>query len=54
MIGSTAETARKRTGETVDRRQNNGSVKGGVPSPLPSDLCTCAIALSTAVRGQSH
>ena len=30
----------KKTGETVDSRQNNGSVKGGVPSPLPSDLCT--------------
>ena len=29
--GSTAETARKKTGETVDRRQNNGSVKA-VPS----------------------
>ena len=30
----------KKTGETVDRRQNNGSVKAGVH---------CAIALSTAV-----
>ena len=29
--GSTADTARKKTGETVDRRQNNGSVKAVSP-----------------------
>ena len=29
----------KKTRETVDRRQNNGSV----PSPLPSDLCTAQL-----------
>ena len=33
----------KKTGETVDRRQNNGSVKDGVPSPFPSDLCTAQL-----------
>ena len=26
----------RKTEEAVDRRQNNGSVKGGVPSPLRS------------------
>ena len=33
----------KKTGETVDRRQNNGSVKAVSPSPLPSDLCTAQL-----------
>ena len=32
----------KKTGENVDRRQNNGSVSG-VPSSLPSDLCTAQL-----------
>ena len=49
VIGSTAGNRPKKTGETVDRRQNNGSVKGGVPSPLPSDLCTVQLLFSTAV-----
>ena len=45
---------RKKTGETVDRRRNNESVKAVSPPPLPSDLCTSPIAVSTAVLGQSH
>ena len=38
----------KKTGETVDRRQNNGSVKAVSPRHYPNDLCT-GFALSTAV-----
>ena len=35
--GSTAETARKtETGETVNRRQNNGSVKAVTPRHCPA------------------
>ena len=43
--GSTAETARKKTGETVDRRQNNGSVKAVSLRHCPSTcaLCNCCI-----------
>ena len=35
----------------MDRRQNNGSVKAAAP---PQRLVHCAIAVSTAVLGQSH
>ena len=38
--GSTADTARKNPGETVDRRQNNGSVKAVSPRYCPA---TCAL-----------
>ena len=38
----------KKTGETVDRRQNNGSVKAVSPRHCPA-TCAHAIALSTAV-----
>ena len=38
----------KKTGETVDRRQNNGSVKA-VPLAIAQRLVHRAIALSTAV-----
>ena len=38
----------KKTGETVDRRQNNGSVKA-CPLAIAQRLVHCAIALSTAV-----
>ena len=48
--GSTADTARKRP-ERLDRRQNNGSVKAVSPRHCPA---TSAIAVSTAVLGQSH
>ena len=43
----------KKTGETVDRRQNNGSVKAVSPRHCPA---TCALpnCFSTAVPGQSH
>ena len=40
----------KKTGETVDRRQNNGSVKAVSPRlAIAQRLVHCAIALSTAV-----
>ena len=39
----------KKTGETVDRRQNNGSVKAVSPRHCPA---TCAV--STGMLGQSH
>ena len=38
----------KKTGETVDRRQNNGSVKA-CPLAIAQRLVHCAIAVSTAV-----
>ena len=37
----------------MDRRQNNGSVKG-CPLAIAQRLVHCAIAVSTAVLGQSH
>ena len=40
--GSTAETARKKTGETVDRRQNNRSVKAVSSRHCPA---TCALRI---------
>ena len=48
--GSTADTARLKTGETVDRRQNNGSVK----AVSPRLGVHCAIAVSTAVLGRDN
>ena len=40
----------KKTGETVDRSQNNGSVKAVSPGLATAQrLAHCAIALSTAV-----
>ena len=43
----------KKTGETVDRRQNNGSVKAVSPRHCPAtSALRCAV--STAVLGQSH
>ena len=52
VIGSTAETARKRP-ETVDRRQNNGSVKAVSPRHCPATcaLCNCSF---NCCAGQSH
>ena len=41
----------KKTGETVDRRQNNGSVKE-CPLAIAQRLVHCAIAVSTAVLGR--
>ena len=43
-----------KTGETVDRRQNNGSVKRRCPLAIAQRLVHCATAVSTAVFGQSH
>ena len=37
----------------MDRRQNNGNVNGGVPSPLPSDLCTAQFLFQLPCLG-SH
>ena len=53
VIGSTAETAPKKTGETVDRRQNNGSVKAVSPRHCPA---TCALRNCSfnCCAGQSH
>ena len=45
----------KKTGETVDHRQNNGSVKAvSCPLTIAQRLVHCAIAVSTAVLGQSQ
>ena len=46
----------KKTGETVDRRQNYGSVKAVSPrGPLPSDLCAALHNCSfNCCAGQSH
>ena len=46
----------KKTGETVNRRQNNGNVKAVSPRRCvaTSVLRYYAIAASTAVLGQSH
>ena len=51
--GSTAETVRKKTGETVDRRQNNGSVRAVSPRHCPA---TCALrnCCFNCCAGQSH
>ena len=51
--GSTAETIRKKTGETVDCRQNNGSVKAMSPRHCPA---TCALrnCCFNCCAGQSH
>ena len=51
--GSTAETARKKTGETVDRCQNYGSIK--VVSPRHC-AATCALRNCSfnCCAGQSH
>ena len=43
----------KKTGETVDHRQNNGSVKAVSPRHCPV-TCARVIAVSTAVLRQSH
>ena len=43
----------KKDRRDVDRRQNNGSVKA-VSLAIAQRLVHCAIALSTAVLGQSH
>ena len=37
----------------MDRRQNNGSVKAVSPRHCPVTIVHCAIAVSTAVLGQS-
>ena len=52
VIGSTAEPPEK-TGETVDRRQNNGSVKR---CPLAIAQRTCALCNCSfnCCAGQSH
>ena len=48
---STADTARKRP-ETVDRRQNNGSVKAVSPRHwLPIDLCTAQLLFQLLCLG---
>ena len=46
----------KKTGETVDRRQNNGSVKlRRCPLAIAQRLVLCAVAhVLTTVLGQSH
>ena len=49
--GSTADTAPKKTGETVDRRQNNGMLRR-CPLAIAQRLVHCAIAVSTAVMGR--
>ena len=43
----------KKTGETVDRRQNNGSVKAVSPRHCPATcaLCNCSF---NCCAGQSH
>ena len=38
----------------MDRRQTNGSVKAVSPCHCPATIVHCAIAVSTAVLGQSH
>ena len=43
----------KKTGETVDRRQNNGSVKAVSPRHCPA-TCARAIVLSTAVLDRDN
>ena len=43
----------KKTGETVDRRQNNGVLRR-CPLAIAQRLVHCATAVSTAVLGQSH
>ena len=54
VIGSTAAGNRpKKTGETVDRRQNNGNVKAVSPRHCPA---TCALRNCSfnCCAGQSH
>ena len=51
--GSTAETVRKKTGETVDRRQNNGSVKAVSPRHCPA-TCELRNCCFNCCAGQSQ
>ena len=57
--GDARMKARPRIPPEKDRRDRGSPPEqwkcyGGVPSPLPSDLVHCAIAVSTAMLGQSH
>ena len=42
----------KKTGDIVDRRQNNGSVKAVSPSPLRSDLCRAQVLFQLPCLGR--
>ena len=50
---STADTARKKTGMTVDRHQNNGVLRR-CPLAIAQRLVHRAIAVSNCRAGQSH
>ena len=43
----------KKTGETVDRRQNNGSVKAVSPRHCPATCALCSCSFNCCA-GQSH
>ena len=44
----------KKTGETVDRRQNNGSVKAVSPRHCPADLCTAQLLFQLLCWTEGH
>ena len=54
LDGTTADTCPKKTGETVDRPQNNGNVKAVSPRHCPATSALRNCCFNCRAYGQSH